>query len=100
MGLGGPQHALPTVMMRTTDQINVRSAVPLVSPREMVARYPMTETANKIVLAGREAVSRVLSGDDDRLIVVVGPCSIHDEAAAMEYAKRLAELNGRVADRI
>jgi 3-deoxy-7-phosphoheptulonate synthase len=86
--------------MRSTPQIHVREAVPLVAPAAMSAAHPMTEGANAVVLEGREAIRRILAGEDDRLMVVVGPCSIHDERAALEYAGRLAALNRRVADRL
>jgi 3-deoxy-7-phosphoheptulonate synthase len=73
---------------------------PLVAPRVMLERFPMTEGANNTVVAAREAIQRILAGADDRLLVVVGPCSIHDEKAALEYADRLADLARRLADRL
>jgi 3-deoxy-7-phosphoheptulonate synthase len=71
---------------------------PLVPPAEMLAELPLGEQRAKAVVRGREEVAAVLSGDDDRLLVVVGPCSVHDVSAALEYAKRLGakaqELGG------
>jgi len=60
----------------------------------------MTPAANVTVVEGREAVKRILRGEDSRLLVIVGPCSIHDEKAALEYAGRLRELSQQVADRL
>lgn len=64
---------------------------PLTSPRALRDMLPMTEAAGKTVQAGRSAVRRILAGDDSRLVVVVGPCSIHDPEAALDYARRLQE---------
>jgi 3-deoxy-7-phosphoheptulonate synthase len=86
--------------MRSTHQVHVASVEPLIPPGEMSRRFPMTERANETVVAAREGIQRILSGADERLLVVVGPCSIHDEKAAMEYAGRLADLARRVADRL
>src|SRR5215831_1443427 len=61
-------------------------------------QYPITETASTTVAESRDAATRVLRGEDDRLLVVVGPCSIHDVAAAREYGQRLRAAADRVAD--
>ena len=61
---------------------------------------PRTLTATRIVTAARNAIHAILHGTDDRLLVVVGPCSVHDPVAAVDYAARLAALRERVADRI
>src|SRR5882672_782685 len=61
---------------------------------------PRTLTATRIVTAARNAIHAILHGTDDRLLVVVGPCSVHDPAAALDYAARLAALRERLADRI
>ncbi len=60
----------------------------------------MTPATNATVINGREAVKRILRGEDSRLLVIVGPCSIHDEKAALEYAERLVELSKQLADRL
>ncbi len=80
--------------------VNIKRIVPLIPPAELHARLPLSERAMQTVAEGREAVRRILTGDDDRLLVIVGPCSIHDEQAALEYAGRLRELADRVADRV
>ncbi len=86
--------------MRVTQDIHVSRLVPLIAPCDLKAELPMTEPANETVTAAREAIIRILRGEDRRLIVVVGPCSIHDERAGMEYARRLQGLARELSDRL
>lgn len=86
--------------MKRTHDLNVLATTPLVTPGEMKRQFPITERANRTVVEGREAVKRVLRKEDARLLVVVGPCSIHDGAAAIEYAERLARLQEDVKDQL
>jgi len=72
--------------------VNVASQDLLPTPNEVQSRYPLSEGARRTVLAGREAVERILDGHDPRVMLVVGPCSIHDLKAAREYAARLKTL--------
>jgi len=85
--------------MLPTHNLHVRECVRLVTPRELKAQFPMTEAANDTVIRGRQAISAILKQDDPRLLVVVGPCSVHDPKAALEYASRLnclrKELEGQ-----
>lgn len=81
-----------------TENLNVSGFSPVPSPRELKAAVPLTPQAERTVLAGREAAERILSGEDPRLLAIVGPCSIHNHAEALEYAKRLAALREAVAD--
>ena len=74
-----------------TDDLRITAVRPLPPPRDIIAAAPADATALRAVASGRQAVHRVLHGADDRLIAVVGPCSIHDAAAALEYAGRLRE---------
>jgi 3-deoxy-7-phosphoheptulonate synthase len=78
--------------------VNVLSQELLPTPEEVKHALPLTERAEKTVLAGREAVRRILDHEDHRLFVVVGPCSIHDLKAAHEYAARLKKLADEVSD--
>ncbi len=72
---------------------NLTELAPLTPPRELKERLPVTERAGSVVLRARAAIRDVIHGrDPDRLVVVVGPCSIHDREAALEYAGRLARL--------
>lgn len=73
---------------------------PLVSPALLIDELPLPESAARVVLDGRRMVTRILDGADDRLLVVVGPCSVHDPVAALEYARRLTGLAGELSDRL
>lgn len=86
--------------MQKTDDIHVRQLIPIVSPSELNERLPMTEGANETIVAGRQAICNILKGDDSRLIAVVGPCSIHDEKAALDYAERMLKISKQVEERI
>ena len=80
--------------------VNVVSADQLISPAELVRQIPISPAAEKTILEGREQIRNVLRGEDDRMMMVVGPCSIHDEKAAMEYANRILELREDLEDRL
>ena len=80
-------------MPRLTDDVRILELRELVSPDSLIQKIPLTQKAIDTVLAARTAASEILRGDEDRLLVIVGPCSIHDVAAAKEYAKRLHELS-------
>lgn len=86
--------------MQRTQDIHVRSLTPLISPRDIKEFLPLTEAACATVVNGREAIRAIHRREDPRMLIVVGPCSIHDEAAAMEYARRLTAVAQRVSDRI
>ena len=73
---------------------------PLVSPALLLDELPLPEAAARVVLDGRRTVTRILDGEDDRLLVVVGPCSVHDPVAALDYARRLTELAHELRDRL
>jgi 3-deoxy-7-phosphoheptulonate synthase len=83
-----------------TSNLRIRSLEPLVPPSRLCALLPLDGVALDTVVAGRRAVENVLAGTDPRLMAVVGPCSIHDPAAARDYAARLRTLADRVADRL
>lgn len=86
--------------MQPTSDLNVSALKPLVPPRAIKRDLPMSEAAHRTVVSTREAVKAILDGSDDRLLCVVGPCSIHNEPAAVEYAGRLRQLADQVADRM
>jgi 3-deoxy-7-phosphoheptulonate synthase len=64
---------------------------PLLSPRALIEELPLTDEHASVVLRGREQIHAILDGEDDRLLVVVGPCSVHDVEATLDYARRLSE---------
>jgi 3-deoxy-7-phosphoheptulonate synthase len=78
--------------------LNVVAQDVLPTPEEIKRRVPLTDKAEQTVLEGRFAVERILDRKDHRFIVVVGPCSIHDPVAAMDYARRLKRLSDEVSD--
>ncbi|MCF0253368.1 MAG: 3-deoxy-7-phosphoheptulonate synthase, partial [Duodenibacillus sp.] len=80
------------------ENVNVEEFLPMLSPAEVIGRVPATEQATSTVAWGREVVRRILDGRDGRLLVIAGPCSIHDPEAAMDYARRLGKLAGKVAE--
>ena len=83
-------------MYRTQD-LHVKEIVPLLPPRAIKALAPVSETVNATVARSRERVIRILRQEDPRLLVVIGPCSIHDEKSALEYATRLSKLQKEFA---
>ena len=76
--------------MKTRD-LHVESNRPLVPPTILLEELPLTEPGSQVIARTRDEIIRILKGDDDRLIAVVGPCSVHDPAAALDYARRLQE---------
>ena len=80
------------------DDTRIKAVRPLITPALLQEWLPATEQALALVESSRQAISRVLHGHDDRLVVVVGPCSIHDHAQAMEYARQLKVQADALAD--
>ena len=83
-----------------TRDVNVRRVEPLMTPTDLVSKLPLSPRSERTVLEGRSKIQAVLRGEDPRFIVVTGPCSIHDEKAAREYAGRLVRLSEQLGDRI
>jgi len=86
-------------MFRTQD-LHVKEIVRLLTPRELKAQLPAPNAVNATVARSRERIIRILRQEDPRLLVVVGPCSIHDEKGALEYATRLNALRQEFAGRL
>ena len=76
-------------MTERTDDLRIKEIKELMSPDQVRAELPLNEKAAHITYETRSAIHRILHGADDRLMVIVGPCSIHDPKAAMEYARKL-----------
>src|SRR5512144_2668584 len=87
-------------MLSTTDDLRIRELKELTTPELVMREIPRTLTATRVVMAARNAIHAILNGNDERLLVVAGPCSIHDPAAAVDYAERLVNLRERLADRL
>jgi len=79
------------MVLQATDDLRIKAMKELLSPEQLLQEYPLTEKASETVLGARSGIQDILRGKDDRLLVIVGPCSIHDPKAALEYADLLAE---------
>jgi len=84
--------------MSHVEDLNVISQEVLITPEELQKELPLGAKASTTVTSGRETVRKILDREDPRLIVVVGPCSIHDPEAALDYAQRLKALREKVDD--
>ena len=78
--------------MLNTDDIHIKAVKELLPPIALLERFQVTEKISETVVHSRQAIHQILSQQDDRLLVIIGPCSIHDPQAAIEYAQRLAPL--------
>jgi len=87
-------------MFRRTDDLRIQNVRPLIPPAILLEEIPASEKATVVVDESRSAIGKALKGQDKRLVVVCGPCSIHDVHAAAEYAWRLKEMADRYADRL
>jgi len=87
-------------MFRPTDDIRIQRVRPLLPPAILMEEIPLTELASETVDEGRREFCKILEGDDDRLVIVVGPCSIHDPKAGLEFATRLRESADKYRDEL
>ncbi|MDD5458303.1 MAG: 3-deoxy-7-phosphoheptulonate synthase [Phycisphaerae bacterium] len=86
--------------MEHTDNLNIKQFKPLITPDELKKILPENEQAAHVVAVSRKAIAAILTKKDKRKLVIVGPCSIHDREAALEYAKRLKKLQDKLADKV
>ena len=84
-------------MFRRTDDLRIRDVRPLIPPAILLEEIPISERASNVVSDARVSIANVIAGTDRRLVVVVGPCSIHDTGAAFEYAGRLKTIADRLS---
>lgn len=84
-------------MLYNTDDLRIKDLKELLPPIALLERFPISDISSATVSAGRAAIQSILENDDDRLLVVAGPCSIHDTEAAIEYAERLTKLREQYA---
>jgi 3-deoxy-7-phosphoheptulonate synthase len=87
-------------MKYVTENLRIRSVTAVSTPAQVQAELPLSEPAAQTTLRARHEAQQILRGGDDRLLVVVGPCSIHDPAAAIDYAQRLKVLRAELADEL
>ncbi len=84
-------------MNPSTDDLRIRGTNQLIAPQELIADVSVSDRAAETVANARESIHRILAGEDDRLVVVVGPCSIHDPVAAREYAQLLKAAADKIS---
>src|SRR5205823_9808052 len=87
-------------MFRQTDDLRITQVRPLIPPAILLEEIPLTERASNVIANTRLAVGAALQGRDSRLVIIVGPCSIHDTTAALEYAERMQPVAARYADHL
>ena len=80
--------------------VNIQHIDPLASPKEYLKQFPSTSQISQLVAGGREQISRILRGEDNRMLLITGPCSLHDVQAGYEYAQRLKSLADELQDRL
>ena len=85
---------------KQTDDLKISSMKELISPSKLIEELPMSQDAIDTVIQTRSEIINILNGKDHRLLLIVGPCSIHDIDAASEYAERLLRLKKKVKDNI
>ncbi|MCK8045389.1 3-deoxy-7-phosphoheptulonate synthase [Shewanella sp. 1CM18E] len=81
-----------------TDELRTSLLCKVISPAQLASEYPLTQDAADYLVQQRREVEAIISGEDQRLLVIIGPCSIHDTEAALDYAQRLAELHQQYKD--
>jgi 3-deoxy-7-phosphoheptulonate synthase len=84
--------------MKKILDVNIESFTPMISPETLISELPLSKKAGQTVIRSRDAIKDILAKKDRRLLVVVGPCSIHDEAAALDYAERLNRVRKEVEE--
>ncbi len=86
--------------MQKADNFRIESFRGVPSPGDVIKKTPISERAEETVIKGRKNIENILAGKDNRIVLVVGPCSIHDLDSALEYAKKLNEIRKKVEDRM
>jgi 3-deoxy-7-phosphoheptulonate synthase len=85
------------IMTHKVDDVRIREIKELAPPSHAIREFPGSDTAERVTLAARQGIHGILHAADDRLLVIIGPCSIHDPKSALEYARRLAQEKARHA---
>ncbi len=86
-------------MIRTSN-LKIKSITPIIAPADLRQVFPISAEGSEFVSSSREQIKKIIKGKDQRLMVVVGPCSIHDPKSALEYGERLARLARQVSDQL
>ena len=91
---------MSTQDVSTIDDVRIDGINDLVSPNEIIANYPVPAETAALIEATRRRIAKIMRGEDPRLLVVIGPCSIHDADAALEYAQKLMHVRNQYADKL
>jgi 3-deoxy-7-phosphoheptulonate synthase len=86
--------------MKRTSNLNIRALKPIIAPDDLKLVFPLSDQGSEFISSSRDQIKAILANQDRRLMAVVGPCSIHDTRAALEYAERLSALNKELSDQI
>ena len=81
-----------------TDDVRIREIEEVIAPKRIIDEIPISAEVSELVVNTRENIRKIIHGLDDRLLLIVGPCSIHDPNAAMDYAKRLLGERNKYKD--
>ena len=92
-----PKPFLSVSQSHRTDDLRIDEIFPLIQPATLMREWPLGQTESAFVESSRRATEKILRGEDDRLLVVAGPCSIHDEAQALEYGKLIVDVRKKFA---
>jgi 3-deoxy-7-phosphoheptulonate synthase len=87
-------------MKYLTDDVRITGMEEVTAPEELTSELPISDDASRLIFSNRKQISEILHGTDPRLLVVVGPCSIHDPKAALEYARQLADVAGELTEQL
>lgn len=98
MPLHSPTSTVRAIPMPMAIDIRITKIEPISSPQELERRFPLSPSSQDFILSSRETVNRIIKGNDKRLLAVIGPCSIHDTKAALDYARHLRKLADEVRD--
>lgn len=86
--------------MIKTNNLKIKSITPIIAPADLRQVFPMNDGGSEFITSSRDQIKKILRGEDPRLMVVVGPCSIHDPKGATEYAERLSALASELSDQL
>ncbi|MEA1911064.1 MAG: 3-deoxy-7-phosphoheptulonate synthase [Spirochaetota bacterium] len=86
--------------MKEIDDLHIKQIAPLISPQELKKEFTADNSNYNFIIESRKTITKILQRRDDRLLAIVGPCSIHDAAAGLEYAEKLKELSKQIDDEI
>ncbi len=86
--------------MIKTNNLKIKSITPIIAPADLRQVFPMNEGGSEFITSSRDQIKNILRGEDPRLMVVVGPCSIHDPKGAIDYAERLSTLASELSDQL